>query len=118
MAARSNQAATKQNPVIVKPTEEDIKKKEEIKLAILNDLPLMKKYPKENPDALSMLIDYTIWTDLHLYSVSHTHFYQPIDGNLPKQHFKPSEISNTKLNTKLNLALEAERALKNVYVPV
>ncbi len=114
---------TSENKAIAKAIEKaaeenEQKKKAEVKLAILTDLPLMKKYPRVNPDALSMLTDYTIWLDLNFYSVSHDYFYQKVDSMMSEKQFKPSEISNTRLNTKLNLAIEAERAFKNVFVPV
>lgn len=89
-----------------------------MKDAYLGNMALMKKYPRVNPDATSMLVDYTIWNDLKLYSIHPDYYYQHADTTLGRKYFKPSPIFNLRLNTKLNLALEAERVLKNVYVPM
>lgn len=78
----------------------------------------MKIYPKQNPEAISMLVDYTIWNDLRFFSLHHTYFYKDVEKLANSDDIEKTKIFNTRLNTKLTLSLEAERVLKNVYVPV
>lgn len=92
-------------------------KKEKKKADFLSSLALMKKYPRRNPNANSMLADYTIWSDLKIYSVPYTYFHGE-DEQLCRttKNFEKNRIWNAKINTYLTLALESERVFKNVFV--
>jgi hypothetical protein len=50
-------------------------KEEKDKQEYLGKLARMKKYPKKNPDAIDMLVDYTVWNDVKFYHVGHTMFH-------------------------------------------
>ena len=88
--------------------EED--KKEKKKVDFQNSLALMKKYPRRNPNAISMLVDYTIWNDLKIYSVPYTYFHGE-DSDLCRfsKKFEKNRLFNCKINTMMTLALESER---------
>ena len=98
------------------------KKKREQRIKRLNSsLPSrMLKYPNQNPSANEMLVKYTIWKDIKVYSTlfgpledDKAMFDEIIQGkvNVPR-----TAITNHKLNVYLSIALEAERRLKTVYV--
>lgn len=88
----------------------------------LRSLPKMKKYPtSEEPGAEALLVDYTIYPDIKLYSVPHHFFYdQHTDpAQFTASHsFEKTKLRNVKLNTAISLSLEAERMLKNTFVKV
>ncbi len=79
----------------------------------------MKFYPREfEPSAVEQLVDYTIFSDIKLYSVPYFSFYKDSEGletgEIPVTKFRiPNFI---KLNTLITLSLEAERCLKNTFV--
>ena len=70
----------------------------------------MKKYPKKQPNSLTMLLDYTIFEDIKLYEAR----YQP--GHEFTNNFKRTPYFLTRINTLLSFAIEAELVLKNIYV--
>jgi len=79
----------------------------------------MKKYPRRNPTATNMLVDYTVWNDVKTYHVPCGYFHGEEEELTHNTYdFEKSRIYNTKMNTKLTLALETERIYKNVYVKV
>jgi len=93
--------------------------KEKKKADFISSLALMKKYPRRNPNATNMLVDYTIWNDVKVYHVPPVFFHgEDEDVTLNSYDFEKHRLYNTKMNTKLTLALEIERAYKNVYVKV
>jgi hypothetical protein len=84
----------------------------------LDSLAPMKKYPLKNPNAITMLVDYTIWDDIKMYHVPHTHFYDDENTFKMSNKFEKYPIHNIRVNTMLTLALEAERSLKYVNVKI
>ena len=94
-------------------------KKEKQKSDFANSLALMKIYPRRNPNAVTMLVDYSIWNDIKLFHVPWTYFHGD-DADLCNNTtaFDRSRIYNIRINTMLTLALESERVLKHVYVKV
>ena len=80
----------------------------------------MKKYPiSDEPDALELLIDHTIYPDIKFYSVSADLFYDSKTDYNELTHsnsFEKNKLKYFKLNTAINLSLEAERCLKNIYI--
>ena len=89
---------------------------------LCKDLPFMKIYPWKDPDASEMLMEYTIWPDIKVYST----FLEKINFNEDlKKDIKKGKIqvprcqpTNMRLTTYISIALEAERVLKKVYVNV
>ncbi len=82
----------------------------------------MKKYPiSDEPDALDLLINHTIYPDIKLYSVSSDLFYDyktNFNTLIHSNSFEKHKLKYFKLNTAINLSLEAERCLKNIYINV
>lgn len=98
------------------------KKRREEKIDRLNkNLPAkMLKYPNQDPSANEMLVKYTIWKDIKVYSTwfdslenDKEIFDEIISGkfNIPR-----SPVTNHRLNVYLSIALEAEKRFKSVYV--
>lgn len=80
----------------------------------------MKKYTISNePKALDILIDYTIYPDINIYSVPSKCFYGEklqSDEFILSNEFEKQKLREIKLNTAISISLEAERCLKNIYV--
>jgi len=97
--------------------EED--KKEKKKADFASSLALMKTYPRKNPNAVSMLVDYTIWNDIKIYNVPYTYFhFEDEDLCRLTNDFEKNRIFNLRINTMLTYALEVERSFKNVHVKI
>lgn len=92
-------------------------KKEKLKADFIASLSLMKRYPRKNPNAITMLTDYTIWNDLVMFSVPFTYFHGDEEElTRSSTKFEKNRLHNLKINTMLTLALEAERVFKNIFV--
>ena len=80
----------------------------------------MKKFSVANePNALEILVDHTIYPDIKLYYVPYTYFYRTPEAMkelIYSNDFERTKIKNLKLNSAITLSLEAERCLKNVFV--
>lgn len=76
----------------------------------------MKYYPLENdPNAIDLLVDYSIFSDLKLYYVSSAHFYTP-NLFIHEKHIKKNKMKHLRINSLLSIALEAERSFKHIYI--
>jgi hypothetical protein len=92
------------------------KQKEEAKTkAFLESLAPMKLYPKKNPRAIEMLIEYTVYPDIKIYQVNPSLLArnEEVTGD-----FEKGELRNVRINTLISLSLECERILKYTYVKV
>jgi hypothetical protein len=80
----------------------------------------MLKYPNKDPSANEMLVKYTIWKDIKVYST----WFDPFENDREifeeiisgKVNIPRSPITNHKMNVYLSIALEAEKRFKNIYV--
>lgn len=83
-------------------------------------LPKMKAYPKKDPDAVEMLMEYTIWPEIKIYStfLEKINYDPELKENIikGKEQVPRCQIQNHRLTAFISVALEAERVLKHVYV--
>ena len=94
-------------------------KLEKSKENYLKSLPKMKKISIMNePDAEELLVDFTIYPDIKIYSVPHAYFYGQNLELMNSKNFEKFKLRNLKTNTAISLSLEAERLLKNTFVNV
>ena len=94
-------------------------KLEKSKENYLKSLPKMKKISIMNePDAEELLVDFTIYPDIKIYSVPHAYFYGQNMDLTNSNNFEKVKLRNLKTNTAISLSLEAERLLKNTFVNV
>lgn len=89
---------------------------------LLNTLPRMKVYPREPPTAVDMVLNWSIYPDLKIYST----FLNPI----VKDPILKSDLAKGKIevprvplhfikpNTLLTVSLECERVLKHIYIDI
>jgi len=80
----------------------------------------MLKYPNKDPAANHMLTKYTIWKDIDVSTTflslleSNPELLKDIkNGN---EQIPESQVHNQKMSVYVSIALEAERALKHVFV--
>ena len=106
------------NNIRVKALKLKADRKQRIKEEYLSTLATMKIYPKKNPNAINMLVVYTIWSDLKAYHVPSIYFYNDAKNLTNNMNFERFRIFDIRLNTMLTLALESERVLKNLKVKV
>lgn len=80
----------------------------------------MLKYPNQDPSANEMLVKYTIWKDIKVYST----WFDPLEKDKQlfdeiiagKVNIPRSPVTNHRLNVYLSIALEAEKRFKSIYV--
>ena len=97
-------------------------KLEKSKENYLKSLGRMKKYSiLDEPNAISTLIDYTIYPDIKIYTVPSTYFYDnqsDLKTLISTNSFEKNKLRDLKVNTAISYSLEAERCFKNIYVNV
>ncbi|CAD8090571.1 unnamed protein product [Paramecium sonneborni] len=69
-------------------------------------------------NSLDMLLNYTIFPDLEFYFVSPELFYEDEKYFLKSDQFTKNIMRKCKLNYRITHAIEAERCLQNIFVPV
>lgn len=77
----------------------------------------MLRFSPEKP-AIDLLVNYTIYEDLEFYSVKPDIFYEPERKYLRSSDFEKVPLAKNKINYRISQAIEAERCLQNVFVPV
>jgi hypothetical protein len=81
----------------------------------------MKKYPLQDPSPTDMLLNYTIYPDIKLYS---TFLYKLKDPKFRdgvqtgKRQIPRNRLTYIQPNKYLTISLEAERVLKHVYIDI
>lgn len=80
----------------------------------------MLKYPNFDPSVNEMLVKYTIWKDLKVYSCffdrleKNAELFEDMRDGLDK--IPRSEVTNHSMNVYVSIAIEAERRFKKIYV--
>lgn len=80
----------------------------------------MLKYPHKDPPASHMLVKYTIWKDIEVFStfIDKINKTPELLGKIKqgKEQVPRSLIHNHQINVYISLALEVENRLKSIYV--
>lgn len=80
----------------------------------------MLKYPNVDPSANELLIKYTIWKDIKVFSTFFDRLEEKWelleDIEVGKVQIPRTPLVNHKMNVYLSIALEAERRFKQTYV--
>jgi len=89
---------------------------------LLSQLPVTKKYPLIEPSSTDMLLNYTIFPEIKIYS-TFLHYYYDSPKLRDKVKKGSAQVPRTKLNyikpnTLLTVSLEVERILQHIYIDV